>query len=136
MSGASAGSEAALCSRLLAGIHRGTEADPHLAWRARHLHAGFVVEIGSTQVLLRIDAGRVTQQCTPPPLMSSWDFAVRGSVAAWEALWRSPPPAGWHDLFALAKRGEMRFEGDLHPFLANLQYFKDLLTLPRTGRAA
>lgn len=41
------------------------------------------------------------------------------------------PKPGWHDLFALCKRGAMRIEGGLHPFMANLQYFKDLVALPR-----
>jgi len=31
----------------------------------------------------------------------------------------------------LTKRGEATLEGDLHPFMAHLQYFKDLLALPR-----
>jgi hypothetical protein len=41
------------------------------------------------------------------------------------------PKPGWHDLFALTKRGEAVLEGDLHPFMAHLQYFKDVLALPR-----
>ena len=60
---------------------------------------------------------------------------MRGSVQAWAALWQDPPPPGWHDIFALSKRGEMSFEGNLQPFLAHLQYFKDVLALPRGGGA-
>ena len=41
------------------------------------------------------------------------------------------PAPGWHDLFALTKRGAASMEGDLRPLLQNLQYFKDLLALPR-----
>ena len=47
--------------------------------------------------------------------------------------WRPEPEPGWHDLLALTKRGEASLEGDLHPFMAHLQYFKDLLALPRPG---
>ena len=43
----------------------------------------------------------------------------------------SIPEPGWHDLFALTKRGAASIEGDLRPLLQNLQYFKDLLALPR-----
>ena len=46
------------------------------------------------------------------------------------------PRPGWHDLFALTKRKEAVLEGDLHPFMAHLQYFKDVLALPRSLRAA
>lgn len=67
------------------------------------------------------------------PLLYPWDFAIRGTGRGWAGYWASVPEPGWHDLFALSKRGEMRFEGNLHPFLAHLQYFKDLLALPRSG---
>jgi len=58
---------------------------------------------------------------------------VRGSAQGWAALWQDPPPPGWHDIFALTKRGEMALEGNLHPLMANLQYFKDVVALPRKG---
>jgi hypothetical protein len=45
--------------------------------------------------------------------------------------WQPMPRPGWHDLLALTKRGEAVLEGDLHPFMSNLQYFKDVLALPR-----
>jgi len=40
-----------------------------------------------------------------------------------------------HDLLALTKRGEAIIEGELHPFMIHLQYFKDLLALPRLRHA-
>jgi hypothetical protein len=45
--------------------------------------------------------------------------------------WQAAPRPGFHDLLALTKRGEAMLEGDLHPFMTNLQYFKDVLALPR-----
>ncbi len=41
------------------------------------------------------------------------------------------PKAGWDDLLSLTKPGEATLEGDVQPFITNLQYFKDLLALPR-----
>jgi hypothetical protein len=41
------------------------------------------------------------------------------------------PEAGWHDIFALMKRKQARVEGDLRPFMANLQYIKDRPPAPR-----
>jgi hypothetical protein len=38
------------------------------------------------------------------------------------------------NMFALTKRGCMTLEGDLQPAMANLQYLKDLLVLPRRLR--
>ncbi|MBI1396997.1 MAG: hypothetical protein GC151_13555 [Betaproteobacteria bacterium] len=102
------------------------------------------VPLLTTRALVAVDAedthldftqGRVTVR-EHVPLLHPWDFAIRGSAAAWAALWVPVPEPGWHDLFALSKRGEMRFEGHLHPFLAHLQFFKDLLSLPRARGTA
>jgi hypothetical protein len=126
--------EQALCARFQQSIER-ANADAHLVWRGRTLSADCLVGIGSSSFLLRIDAGRIGECITRLPLLCPWHFAVRGSVDGWSALWQDPPPAGWHDLFALSKRGEMRFEGNLQPLLAHLQYMKDVLALPRAAGA-
>ena len=63
--------------------------------------------------------------------VSSWRFAVRGSAEGWGRLWQPVPEPGWHDLLALKRRGAVVLEGDLQPLMANLQYVKDLLVLPR-----
>jgi hypothetical protein len=92
-----------------------------------------VVQIGTVPFLLRIEEGSIRECRKGLPLLCSWVFAVRGSVQGWAALWQDPPPPGWHDIFALTKRGEMALEGNLQPLMANLQYFKDILALPRKG---
>ena len=42
-------------------------------------------------------------------------------------FWSPQPPPGFNDIFALFKRKLQRIEGDLHPFMANLLYIKDVL---------
>jgi hypothetical protein len=69
-----------------------------------------------------------------PILMRSWGFSYRASPVAWTEFWKPIPRPGWHDLLALTKNGEAVLEGDLYPFMTHLQYFKDLLALPR-GKA-
>jgi hypothetical protein len=123
--------EQKLCSRFLAAIPLQVNSNPHLVWRGRTLAADCLVEIGQSRFLLGIDHGIIRECRTDLPLLCPWTFAVRGSVQAWTRLWEDPPPPGWHDLFALSKRGEMAFEGNLQPFMAHLQYCKDVLSLPR-----
>jgi hypothetical protein len=125
--------EQALRRRLQQAVQQRVNSDAHLVWRGRTLTARCLIQIGAAPLLLAIDSGRIRECLQHLPLLASWDFAVRGSARAWDALWQAPPPPGWHDLFALCKRGEMRFEGDLQPFLAHLQYVKDVLALPRSG---
>lgn len=80
-----------------------------------------------------IRSGAIVDMTPAPVLMRSWRFAYRVTPAALAAFWQPMPPPGWHDLLALTKRGEATLEGDIHPFMAHLQYFKDLLALPRRG---
>jgi hypothetical protein len=70
-------------------------------------------------------------ECRLGPLDQPFHVSIRASAAAWAEHWKPAPRPGWHDLLALTKRGEAVLEGDLHPFMAHLQYFKDLLALPR-----
>jgi hypothetical protein len=83
-----------------------------------------------------IRAGRIVDLTPAPVLMRSWRFSYRATSAAWAEYWQAAPKPGWHDLLALTKRGEAVLEGDLHPFMAHLQYFKDVLALPRHHRFA
>jgi hypothetical protein len=123
--------QAELAARFADAIPRRVNDDAYLVWRGRTLNACCLVQIGSKPFLLDIEAGRIRNCRAELPLLGSWDFAVRGSAQAWMALWQEPPAPGWHDLFALSKRGEISIEGNLHPFMAHLQYFKDVLALPR-----
>ena len=100
--------------------------------RGRWLSVRCLIGIGNESVMIAIGQGEISIRDRLPPL-SSWDFAIRGTARAWSEFWRQPPAPGWHDLLALSKRGEMHLEGNLHPLMANLQYFKDLLCLPRNG---
>ena len=75
--------------------------------------------------------GRIIDLTPAPVLMRSWRFSYRASAVAWAEYWKPAPRPGWHDLLALTKREEATLEGDLHPFMAHLQYFKDVLALPR-----
>jgi hypothetical protein len=65
------------------------------------------------------------------PLFQERLLTIRGSARAWQALWQPVPEPGWHDLFALTKRGEMQVEGRMHSFFAHLQYLKEVLEMPR-----
>ncbi len=101
-----------------------------LARRGRWTSARMLVGIGEVETLVEVQQGAPRLQAEIP-LLCSWDFSVRGSVQAWDSLWKPMPAPGWHDLFALTKRGALRVEGNLQPFMSSLQYFKDLLAMPR-----
>ncbi|MDB5620039.1 hypothetical protein [Tardiphaga sp.] len=94
--------------------------------------------LGSTEQAFHVSIrnGHVADMAPAPILMRPWRFAYRATPAAWTAFWKPMPKAGWHDLLALTKRGEAVLEGDIQPFMTHLQYFKDLLALPRSAGGA
>lgn len=112
-------------------ITRHVNANAYLVHRGRTLTADFVIAIGATRFLLRIDRGEVVELTQRFALFHPCALFVQGTAQAWERLWQAVPPAGWHDLFALHKRGEMVIEGDTRLFFAHLQYLKDVLEMPR-----
>ncbi len=122
--------ERELAARLRQALASDSAALRDLVRRGAWTSASCLVGIGAVPTLVRIHQGVPSTQ-GEIPLLCPWDFSVRGSAQAWAALWRPHPDPGWHDLFALTKRGEFRIEGNLLPFMANLQYFKDLLAMPR-----
>ncbi|MBX9947209.1 MAG: hypothetical protein K2Y40_24265 [Reyranella sp.] len=106
-------------------------ADADLRRRGRWLNVECRVDIGAEPFYLDIRDGGLAALQRGPRLLKSVAFCLRGSEDAWRRHWQAPPAPGWHDLFALTKRGAASIDGDLRPLLQNLQYFKDLLALPR-----
>ena len=94
--------------------------------------------LGSTERAFHvaIRAGRIIDMTPAPVLMRSWKFSYRATPLAWTLFWQPVPKAGWHDLLSLTKRNEAVLEGDIQPFMTYLQYFKDLLALPRKAGGA
>lgn len=102
-----------------------------LVHRGRFVNLDFQLVIGSLTCYVSIVNGRIEKVEEGPRRMRSSSFIVSASVEAWGKFWQPMPEPWWHDLFAMNKKGNATIDGDLHPFMANLQYFKDLLALPR-----
>jgi hypothetical protein len=105
--------------------------DEVLLRRGRYLDLDVLIEIGAIPYYLSIAGGRIARLDRGPLLMRSWALALRGSEDAWRQFWQPMPPPYFHDIFALAKAGHFRIEGDVHPLMANLLYFKQMLAAPR-----
>jgi hypothetical protein len=97
----------------------------------RHMNETFMVEVGDLQYLVTVRAGRIESVEKGPFVMRAWRFAIRAKKEHWEKFWQQPPAPGWHDLFALLRRGEVRFEGDQRVLMAYLLYLKLVLASPR-----
>ena len=116
-------------------IAKHVNADANLVRRGRFVDTTFMIAIDETYYLLRIQEGRVTKVTPGPFITPDFSFALRASRGVWEKFWQPLPPLGFTDIFALVKQKLMRVEGDIHPFMANLLYFKDVLAAPRKEAA-
>jgi hypothetical protein len=120
-------------------IARLVNADEKLVRRGRFVDTTFMVTIGNDDTLIRVQEGRIAGVTPGPFITPDYSFTLRAPREVWEKFWQPLPPAGFNDVFALVKQKLMRVEGDLHPFMANLLYFKDVLAAPRkegAGRQA
>ena len=106
-------------------------ADAKLVRRGRFVDTTFMIAIDDAYTLIRVQEGRVTQVTPGPFITPDYSFALRASRGVWEKFWQPLPPLGFTDVFALVKQKLMRVEGDIHPFMANLLYFKDVIAAPR-----
>ena len=110
-------------------------ADANLVRRGRFVDTTFLIAIDEAHTLIRIQEGRVTEVTPGPFITPNYSFALRAPRAVWEKFWQPLPPLGFTDIFALVKLKLMQVEGDLHPFMSNLLYFRDVIAAPRRGVA-
>jgi hypothetical protein len=116
---------------MLDSIPKHVNADAKLVRRGRFVDTTFMIAIDDADTLIRVEGGRITKVTPGPFITPDYSFALRASRSVWEKFWQPLPPLGFTDVFALVKQKLMRVEGDIHPFMANLLYFKDVIAAPR-----
>jgi len=83
------------------------EQAPGLMARGRFLDCDCLLGPSEQPFHAAIRAGKIVDLIPAPVLMRSWRFAYRATPAAWAEYWQPMPRPGWHDLFALTKRGKL-----------------------------
>ena len=112
-------------------IESAAQHDSPLMRKGRLVNAVVMLDIGEQIWRMNIKAGQVTELRPGPFVMPASHFRLGASNKEWQLFWLPVPPPGSHDLFAMLKRGVLKLEGDLHPFMSHLLYFKQLLAAPR-----
>ena len=102
-----------------------------LVRRGRYVNFSILVGIGDLDYIIEIQEGRVTTVRLRQVKIESGLFAIRAPAKIWEEFWRPMPKREHHDLFSMMAAGLAQIDGDLLPFMQNLQYFKDLLVALR-----
>ncbi|TMJ04848.1 MAG: hypothetical protein E6G97_04940 [Alphaproteobacteria bacterium] len=102
-------------------------ADANLLRRGKHVTTTFLIAVDNADHIVRIEHGRIVSITPGPFITPNYSFALRAARDSWEKLWSPVPIPGYTDIFALVKKKLLRIEGDLHPFMSNLLYFKGVL---------
>lgn len=111
-------------------------ANAALVRRGRYVNVTFLIESDDDRYVVRVRDGAIADVSQGSLLMPNWTFALRGTREAWEKFLQARPPAGFTDIFALQRKKLLKMEGDLHPLMANLLYFKDVLASARQRETA
>ena len=105
--------------------------NPVIMRRGRYVNLAILVGVGEKDYIVRIHTGYVTDVYIRKMSIESGRFSIRAPADIWKEFWRPIPKRAHHDLFSMLAAGLAEIEGDLLPFMQNLQYFKDLLAAPR-----
>ena len=94
---------------------------------AQYLNTCFMISTIDNEYLVNIERGIVTNVEEGPFVMPNYIFKLTASKDEWFKFLQHTPQPGSHDIIAMLRRKVLKFEGDLHPLMSHLLYFKLLL---------
>lgn len=87
--------------------------------------------VGDDLCAIAVRDGQISEITELAPKLTSWNFAIAGPRASWQAHWAPVPAPTFHDIIAMRTAGHITIEGELTSFFANILYVKRMLELPR-----
>ena len=98
-----------------------------LSIMAQYLNTSFMISTIENEYLVNIEKGVVKNVEEGPFVMPSYVFKFTAPKNEWIKFLQHTPQPGSHDIIAMLRRKVLKFEGDLHPLMSHLLYFKLLL---------
>ena len=98
-----------------------------LSMMAQYLNTCFMISTIENEYLVNIEKGVVKNVEEGPFVMPSYVFKLTATKNEWLKFLQQTPQPGSHDIIAMLRRKVLKFEGDLHPLMSHLLYFKLLL---------
>ena len=98
-----------------------------LASMAQYLNTCFMISTIEHEYLVNIEKGIVKNVEEGPFVMPSYVFKLTAPKNEWIKFLQHTPQPGSHDIIAMLRRKVLKFDGDLHPLMSHLLYFKLLL---------
>ena len=94
---------------------------------AQYLDTAFMLSTIENEYLINIEKGIVIDVQEGPFIMPSYIFKLTASKQEWLKFLQEIPEPGSHDIIAMLRRKVLQFDGNLHPLMSHLLYFKLLL---------
>ena len=116
---------------LMDGLQAVVNDDASLQHWGRCVSLEFLLGVGNTDYLIRIEEGNVTGVRLRSLPIESGVFTIRAAADVWAEHWRPVPKRDYHDLFSMLSAGLAQLDGDITPLMQNLIYFKELIAAPR-----
>ena len=95
-----------------------------LSMMAQYLNTCFMISTIENEYLVNIEKGVVKNVEEGPFVMPSYVFKLTAPKNEWLKFLQQTPQPGSHDIIAMLRRKVLKFEGDLHPLMSHLLYFK------------
>ena len=106
-----------------------------LSIMAQYLNTSFMISTIENEYLVNIEKGVVKNVDEGPFVMPSYVFKLTAPKNEWIKFLQHIPEPGSHDIIAMLRRKVLKFEGDLHPLMSHLLYFKLLLASLRPAES-
>ena len=106
-----------------------------LSIMAQYLNTSFMISTIENEYLVNIEKGVVKNVEEGPFVMPSYIFKLTAPKNEWLKFLQQTPQPGSHDIMAMLRRKVLKFEGDLHPLMSHLLYFKLLLASLRPAES-
>ncbi len=90
-----------------------------------------LLRIGAEEWIIAMTDGMMVAPVHGPFVMPQCDFALQGSICAWERFFRRMQAPGDQDIFAFFRRGQIALTGDTRKFYAHLLVLKLILVQMR-----
>ena len=106
-----------------------------LSIMAQYLNTCFMISTIENEYLVNIEKGVVKNVEEGPFVMPSYVFKLTAPKNEWIKFLQNTPQPGSHDIIAMLRRKVLKFEGELHPLMSHLLYFKLLLASLRPAES-
>ena len=106
-----------------------------LSIMAQYLNTSVKISTIENEYLVNIEKGVVKNVEEGPFVMPSYVFKLTAPKNEWIKFLQHIPEPGSHDIIAMLRRKVLKFEGDLHPLMSHLLYFKLLLASLRPAES-